>query len=99
MNIRCNEDYIFLVESIKEIEKHIKDINAPARIDRVYFGIMGCEWCSNETKFISFGFEKTIPNAPSDTKGFCNTGNRNIYKDKSWRSQGEWYVCGKCEQS
>lgn len=97
MNIFSNEYYEFLKYAIKEIDEHIKD--CPTRVNHVYFGIMGCERCHNETKFINFGFEKTDPNAPSHTKGFCNTGSWNIYKDKSWHSQAEWYVCGKCEDS
>lgn len=85
--------------AIKLVEKDIKKGNYPciiSRVSKVHQG--GCEWCDNTTRRIFIGVSKK-PKAKDFTKGHCNNGQYTIHEDKSFRSQSEWFVCGKCKNS
>lgn len=86
----------FKQNSIKSVLEDIEKNKYPCTIDYVSkVGSLGCEWCDNFTKSIFIGVKKN-EGAPDFTKGHCNNGQYAIFEDKDFRSQSEWFVCGKC---
>jgi hypothetical protein len=58
-----------------------------------------CEWCQRNTLHASFVFEKRNPSGPDFSEGFCNFGAMEVFADKKFRLQSEWWVCGRCKNS
>lgn len=59
----------------------------------------GCEWCNRTTLHASFSFEKRDPKGPDFSDGWCNFGCMEVFADKKFHLQSEWWVCGRCKDS
>lgn len=58
-----------------------------------------CEWCQNKTLHACIMFEKVDPKGPDFTRGFCNMGAMEVFHDRRFHLQSEWWVCGRCKHS
>ena len=91
-------DTRFRNKAIQKTKENLKKNKTKAKILRVSEVKQSiCEWCNNKTRSVTIEFTPT--SHKQFDGGFCCYGTMVIFEDKSFHSQAEWFVCGKCENS